>query len=647
MNIRLIELSVRTRQSTETLPLSAGVTFIHGPVSTGKSTVGRLIDYCLGGDLERTPALRSEFVSAQLMATLGAFQVQFERGAEDRSGVRVTWSDEQGRSESVNAPLAAEATPILGEDVFNLSDLIFKLCGTEPIRVRKSKMDPDSPLVRLGFRDVMWYCYLQQDLLDSSFFRMEDPFKRLKSRDVMRFVTGLHSDRMNDLDGRLAKAVNTQRSKRETVTQLRQFMDRFRMGSELDVAEQTQQVRNELNDATRERNQIDEAQAAETHAVDPLREQLRLLSGEINRIRSAVEDLGQRIQQQESLRAELITTKIKAERAGEASRVLGDVDFACCPRCGSRIDRNRYALENLCCLCGNTPETRNAQTASELEALRRDVNDRIDDLADSIQRHTLERERQQRALKRVISDKSRLDRVLAEELARYDSAFVARIRVAESRVAALTERLAALDRLAELPAAVTALEQEAGQLQGEIDVLRSALADEKRRLVDADVNIRRTADAFLAIMREVGFPGVYDGDRVQLDPRNWMPYIIHGDQDWTFFDAGSGGKKTLFNVCYALAVHRVAAENDLPLPTFLIVDSPTKNISQDENPELVTALYRAIYALASREGRRVQFLLIDSDLVEPDVAVLPAIGFQHRRMASGDDSPLISYYVGP
>lgn len=150
MNLRLVELILRTRQTTEHLPFSPTVTFIHGPIGRGKSTVARLIDYCLGGDLERTVAIRQEFVAAELLATIGVHECRLERGADDASSVRVTWSGPDGQVESVNAPLVAGDAPILGEEVFNLSDLLFYLASIVPIKVRRSR-DPDSPLVRLSF----------------------------------------------------------------------------------------------------------------------------------------------------------------------------------------------------------------------------------------------------------------------------------------------------------------------------------------------------------------------------------------------------------------------------------------------------------------------------------------------------------------
>src|SRR6187401_3415379 len=107
MNVRLKYLEVRAKRTTERIWFSETVTFLYGPVSTGKSTVARLVDYCLGGDLERTPAIQQEFVSAALSLTLGTSECVLERGATDTQFVRVTWATPAGELNSVNAPLDA------------------------------------------------------------------------------------------------------------------------------------------------------------------------------------------------------------------------------------------------------------------------------------------------------------------------------------------------------------------------------------------------------------------------------------------------------------------------------------------------------------------------------------------------------------
>jgi len=646
MKIRLRHLIVRTRRTTENIDFSEAVTFLHGPVSTGKSTVARLVDYCLGGHLERTPALQQEFIAAELSLALGRYECTIERAADDTQSVRLSWSGPAGDIGSVNAPLHSQDRSLIDDaEVYNLSDAIFYLCGVSPIKVRQRSHDPDSPLIRLSFRDIWWYCYLDQTNLDSSFFRLEDQFKGRKSQDAMRFFTGLHSERLSQLEAEYFRTTDEQRTKREAVKQIRLFMNRFELGSEIDIFGQLQTAEQELAEAERRRSELELNRSAQTHPTDALRNELRGLSEEIGLLRQAIVESTELIAEQKALRAELITAKVKTERVDRAKRILEDVQYCRCPECGNDVsDRPNNNIR--CRLCGSTHTVDANATSAELEALRRDLNERIDQIADSIKRREHELGRTERQLEQITRHKASLDKQLQKELARYDSPFVESIRGAETEIATLVERIAFLHKLQQMPQAIKALEVEAGALQGKIDGLRTSIKEEQGRLRAADDNIAAIAVEFKRIMLSVSFPGVTPEDRVVIDPRNWKPTVFHGDQQWNFWDVGSGGKKTLFNVCYALAIHSVALQRNMPVPGILIIDSPTKNISDDENPELVQSLYAEIYRIArDQNGNLLQFLLIDSDLVEPSTG-LP--GFSERRMASEPDAPsLIPYYTGP
>jgi rubrerythrin len=645
MMVRLKQMLITTRQTTENLGFSDSVTFLYGPVGTGKSTVARLVDYCFGGELERTPAIQQEFVAVQLAVNLGDYHCTLERASTDTQGVRVSWSHHDKDIGSVNAPLAATDVPVLGEEVYNLSDLLFFLCGITPIKVRKRTRDPDSPMVRLSFRDIWSYCYLDQTHLDSSFFRLEDPFRGRKSQDAMRFFTGLHSERLSQLETELFRAIDEQQGKRAAVLQIRQFMMRFHLGSELDVAGQIAQTRREQSEAEVRRQQLERDRDARVHPTDGLREQLRAMGSKIGELLTAIRATEEAVAEQRALRAELITSKIKADRTEHAARLLEGVEYTRCPQCGSDVSE-RIPVPGSCRLCGSPGAQQSTVSSLELEAMRRELNDRIDQIADSIERRERALGRSKRQLEQLRAEKSVLDQTLHRELARYDSAFVESVRALDREVATLTERLRSLDTLQEMPRAINALEEEAGALQGTIDRLRSGIEEERSRLRLADENVAVIAARFKSIMLSVGFPGVVEADEVVIDIRSWRPVILHGGQEWSFWDAGSGGKKTLFNVCYALALHEAARERGMPVPNLLVIDSPTKNISDDENPELIRALYREIYRLSlTTQGDAIQFLLIDSDLVEPENE-LP--GFAYHRLAGVPGAPsLIPYYTGP
>ena len=644
MKIKLERIDIQTKKKKEKFIFSELVTFIYGPVGKGKSTLARLVDFCFGGDIENTPAIQQEFVSATLYLYINDHKCVLERNAAEGSYVRISWFWTETNSGSINAPLQAKDEPIIPDkEIYSLSDMIFYLCGIEPIKVRQNSRDIDSPLIRLSFRDLWRYCYLEQMHMDSSFFRFEDSFRRKKSQDAMRFFTGLHSERMSQFEMNLMRTIDEQRAKRVAVKQIREFMNQFSLGSENDIDKQLSETENQLSIERLKKAELHEKRNIDIHPTDSLREKIKLLGEYIFKIKIAIDDSTKIIDEQRMLHSELITAKIKNERLERANILFEDVTFESCPVCGELIQKRD---DNECCiLCGRKASEHEAKTQIDNESLRKDINIRIDELADSIKRREMEILKSKRYLAKLLADKTYLDNQLQEDLSNYDSAIIEEIRYIDKNIATLEERITSLIKLQAMPQAINKLVEDAGALQGDIDRLRTELENEKNRLSDADVTVKLIAEEFKRLMLSVKFPGVYNDDVVIINPRNWEPEIIHGESTWSFWDTGSCGKKTLFNVCYTLAIHSIAKKRNLPVPSILIIDSPTKNISEDENPELVYSLYKEIYQFALENYGNLQFILIDSDYVAPTIE-LP--DFRSIHMAGTEKAPsLISYYDGP
>ena len=60
MKMKLQFLKLINRQSVEEVLLAERVSFFHGEMGAGKSSIPALIDYCLGGGLTRTPGPSSK-----------------------------------------------------------------------------------------------------------------------------------------------------------------------------------------------------------------------------------------------------------------------------------------------------------------------------------------------------------------------------------------------------------------------------------------------------------------------------------------------------------------------------------------------------------------------------------------------------------
>ncbi len=153
---------------------------------------------------------------------------------------------------------------------------------------------------------------------------------------------------------------------------------------------------------------------------------------------------------------------------------------------------------------------------------------------------------------------------------------------------------------------------------------------------------------FLYTLNTVGLPGVSEEDEVHINRKTWELFVYPNGEEylkWNFFNAGSGGKKTLFNVCYLLSMHVVAARHNLLLPSFIIIDSPMKNIDKEVNEDLFKRFYDHLYNLAGGVLNMTQFIIIDNSYVSPKNEKLQ---FKDRYMTDNDDQhpPLISYYRG-
>jgi Holliday junction resolvasome RuvABC ATP-dependent DNA helicase subunit len=48
----------------------ADVSYFWGQMGAGKTSIARMVDYCLGGDIQLSPAMQSEFAAAALNLSL-------------------------------------------------------------------------------------------------------------------------------------------------------------------------------------------------------------------------------------------------------------------------------------------------------------------------------------------------------------------------------------------------------------------------------------------------------------------------------------------------------------------------------------------------------------------------------------------------
>lgn len=650
MHINFYTLILNCRKSTEVINLNNHVLFFHGKVSSGKSSIARLINFCLGGTLERTIAIQKEVISVSLELAIGIYTVLLERNADISSTiVTATWVDDKQQSFTVNVPITAGQSSVYLDTVFSLSDLIFYLLDQNVMRVPAKKNDKDNTsMVRLTMRNFMWYCYLDQSKLDNSFFRHEDGTKSKSSKEILKFIFQYSTQKIYDLQELLIKTRKERFSKQSTAEGFRDFLKRLDYSSEEEILFLQTQTENKLLKALEKKKRFENNYTSSTHIVDSLRDEIRNLISEQIILETAHEDLQERINQQESLRSELISSKFKVAKNKTIANVFKGVNFDNCPDCGTNISKRKPPI-NSCSLCLSELDEKN-DIAHQQELIQIDLNDRIKDLEASIDLHKKAFTKSLKEYKIKTKLREDLDRKLQESLKQYESVFLSNIRSVDNMVSTLKERLKSIEKMKLMP-------KEIGKLEDEVIVLRKKEKEYQRKIDELNTNfvkgeelIKELEITFLDILVEVGMPGVSLEDRVFINRKTWEVNILPVGEDylrWNFYNAGSGGKKTLFNTCFLLAIHIVASINDLPIPTFIIIDTPMKNIDKEVNQDIFKSFYDYLYKAAATVLSRTQIIIIDNNYVQPAKNV--KLDFVDRYMDSDDPNfpPLIPYYQGP
>lgn len=649
MKIYLNKLVLKLKQSEEVIDFS-DTSYFYGKMGAGKTSIARLIDYCFGGDFEYSPALQQEFVSVTLVLTVNDNNLTLLR-PRDASSVIASYSIDK-ESFKLVVPIDAGEEIIPNSGIENLSDFIFYLSGMTPPKVRKSKAREDSDLQRLSIRNLLWYCYLDQDEIDSDFFHLgsnANIWKRLASRDVLRFIIGFHQEKVSELEELLASLRDRKRSLNAAANTLRDVLNESSINSYEDIHDEIESLKlkeTELVDVIKGLKSNIKS-AVSKHAVDNLKNDARTIFYEIDNLELAIRDVKELIVRDSRHLNEIQMLKLKVKRDTSARLALLSVSYSSCPSCFRSLPE-RSSGE--CVVCGQE-ECSEGVPDDNIEILEKDADSRIKELSAVVKDHKEQVSKLERKRNEFIRRKSDIDERLTELLGEYDSVYLSTVLETEKELISIKEKIDGLRKLQELPIKVNRLESDASTLTPEIKDLNGELSKVREQAEKDTKNLDKLESIFLDMLLRSNFPGIKQDDSVSIKSPDFLPDVLDsriGDLAVTSFaNLSSGGKKTIYKSCFALAVHCLATSTkNTVLPTLLIIDSPMKNISERENREVFEGFINLIYELAEEELDGTQIIVIDKEYFPPPEEYVKSHKSRHMQPDSKKFPPLIPYYKG-
>jgi hypothetical protein len=320
----------------EPMPLA----IVRGEITTGKTAVLEFVDYCLGK--KRHPSyleIKRQVRSAQLELSLDG-----EIGVIERplfSTENSAWLHD-GPLEGLERPHGTRKIRIdPAGDPNTLNWMLLSSSGLEGIRLKEAPTKEVSQTDPLSFRDVMWLAFLESDRLLARHLLHEsgDPMKRLKLRQLVEVIFGVHDQDLAAMGERISLLESERGARKIEIASLQTFLAEQEVEDPLEVQAELEVAESELGPLLDRIEKVDTEMKATSDFADELRRRYR-------RVRDRAGELAGRIRDRETLLARLVPLRGQyAEDEGklvffdEAQQLFDPVGVHVCPACLNQLEQ--------------------------------------------------------------------------------------------------------------------------------------------------------------------------------------------------------------------------------------------------------------------------------------------------------------------
>ena len=603
-NIHKLELiQVELVGGGRTIDFRPGFNIIQGDITTGKTTLVRLIRAMLGTMPSGLPPEVNYISAIRGNVLLGQQFWYLYRPRTSTSRALVEVSEQHPRP--YHEPVSLRI-PISGPGR-TYSTFLLEQLEIPAVSVPQARNQPTGVLTPVTMTDWLGYCIVTGDELDTQVFGHHREWRDVKRRWVFELAYGYYEPDLALLNARL-RAVEIQLANlgRDAVVREKFLVDT--PFQDIDLLEQ-EIVDNEaqLRSVMGERLSV-ASQADNVPGVQELRQTVLAARSRRAQVTDRLQRLEAQIADLNDLHGQLTTQSARLTRAVVADEWLVDFDFIVCPRCGNDIDAGRTE-PNLCYLCLQEP--RPAPSREQMLSEQDRVASQITETADVIESRVTAHEELGHEASRLDASIANLSSELDQRTAVFVSDRASRIEYYASEQTRIEGSISRLREYLNLLKRHYQELQSGEELEAQHEEISDEIASRELSQFDADENVRALEDRMLQYLEQLHIPDLGSELSVRINRRTYLPEV----SGRTFDELSSQGLKTLVNIAHALAHHTVAIDRNLPLPGLLILDGLSSNAGHEGfDQERVRDVYRLLSSVAEQYGGALQIIAVDNPL---------------------------------
>lgn len=629
------QLIVVGRNKDYIVNFNPGVNIIYGDSATGKSSILNLIDYLLGAKhFDLYPEIESAGRYAVLDVTLNEDRYTIKRDIFDASKAIEVFPCEYGKIGEF------PATKYLPNFKVNsnypnagfYSEFLFNALNFNNIKIKESPSRDDSRLVRLSFRDLFKYCYVDQDDLGSKkFLKPENYVLQARYKEVFKYIFNTLDSNVSNLDNQITEKTKQRNKFDKTFTTVSEFLRDSEFGSMPALDAEITIIDKEIQENKVQVIQLNKDQTVDHEVYNTIKSTLGELALERKVLLQNMQDAELKIERFTRLKNDYLNDISKFKASLVAKEVIGEVtqEIALCPVCDNSLEietaKEKFNI------------TSSDKITYEINVLKRRAKD-----TEHIVNETRKRWELNKVTLRELDESEQTARQLIEQntkelstpyLAERDM-YVAKLGELKQKRKDLVDRLKIRNQHSHLTDAIKSLDIRIGQLKEQLEELKKIAPS----MSDVLSNLADNLKNYLKFIK------IKSPTDISYDEKSFSPKV----RNIEYSSITSGGLRTIVGIGYLCSLMQAALNSTISYPSFLMIDTVGKYLGKTKDqklvidadtkaadtleavsdPEKYQNIFEYIINLATEyehKNRTCQFILVDNDV--PDHIMDQLSGF--------------------
>lgn len=634
-----------------------GLNIILGDSDTGKSSILELINYCFGAssinlcdELEAT----GKFCLLELRLGSDIFTIKRDL-LNNKLWIYVYNYTIDSISTNHTPYLLSTSSQKIAPDGL-LSDFMLSRLDLPIINIKQAPTKDDSTMARLSFRDIFKYLYLDQDDIGSKGILDQKNFViALKNRQVFKYIFDFLDEEISELQENIAETTTNRNAFSQRLRIITEFLAEANFENSKQITASISILQEKLDASQSAIDDISKKMHSDTEAVSEARKTLFTLRNTENSSRILLLDTQKNIERYVRLKNDYLQDLDKLVTAKKLAQAIPDLTAPTkCPICSNIL--SKPILESY--FHNQDVEMISFETKSLKQKIRE-----ISSILDSERLKQQDLEVQLENLKDSIRE---ISIFFDEQTKDMISPYIEERDALISLAAKIQEEIKHKNDLLKISNQKTMIIDQIEICNASLDSLQKKL-EELISKAPSEEDILGTLSNYLR--HYLDYISISNRTGIHISSKTYLPIIRGRD----YVNLTSGGLRTIASVGYFLSIFNYSLNENISIPSFLMLDSIGKYLSKttkqkymDEtddredkkenisDPKKYENMYKYLLALigiATRNGKESQIIIVDNDLpltIESELSDHIIIEFHpdsdgRHPVGLIDDAPLIDY----